>query len=40
MAAYPMRHDGGPNALLAMSSLDVNRLRKQREQAHRDRLAG
>jgi hypothetical protein len=37
MAGYPMRHDRGPNADFAMSSRDVNRLRKQQEQA---RLAG
>ncbi|MCX4390012.1 hypothetical protein OG777_24210 [Micromonospora peucetia] len=33
MAGYPMRREDGPNALFAMSSRDVDRLHKQREQA-------
>lgn len=33
MADYPMRREDGSNALFAMSSRDVNRLRKQREKA-------
>jgi hypothetical protein len=40
MAGYPMRHNHGPNALFAMSSRDVHRLRKQRERTRNGAPAG